>query len=55
MELVEAGKIRPVIYKGVYRGLESVEKALEALRTHRAWGRAVLRISEEEDEERAKL
>lgn len=46
MKLVEAGKIQPVIYKEDYRGLDSVPRALEDAREHRAWGRAVLRIYE---------
>jgi NADPH:quinone reductase-like Zn-dependent oxidoreductase len=48
MKLVEQGKIAPVIYKEDYRGLESVSKALGDARSHKPWGRAVLRIGEEE-------
>lgn len=56
MELVDAGKIRPVIYKEEYKGLESVSRALDDLKTHKAWGRAVLRIDEEgKGGEKAKL
>lgn len=47
MELVDAGKIKPIIYKEEYRGLEAVSRALDDLRTHKAWGRAVLRINED--------
>jgi NADPH:quinone reductase-like Zn-dependent oxidoreductase len=47
MGLVEDGKIEPVIYKERYIGLESVPRALEDAKTHKAWGRAVLRINEE--------
>ncbi|KAF2741982.1 zeta-crystallin [Sporormia fimetaria CBS 119925] len=47
MGLVEAGKIRPVIYSGEYKGLESLPRALEDLKERKAWGRSVLRISEE--------
>lgn len=46
MKLVENGKIRPVIYKEEYKGLESVARAMEDAKTHKAWGRAVLRIGE---------
>lgn len=46
MEMVEAGNITPVIYGEDYRGLQSVVKALEDAKTHKAWGRAVLRIHE---------
>jgi NADPH:quinone reductase-like Zn-dependent oxidoreductase len=47
MGLVEDGKIWPVVYKEEYEGLESVGRALEDARTHKTWGRAVLRINEE--------
>jgi NADPH:quinone reductase-like Zn-dependent oxidoreductase len=50
MKLVEQRKIKPVIYKEDYRGLESVSRALEDARSHKSWGRAVLRIAEEESE-----
>jgi NADPH:quinone reductase-like Zn-dependent oxidoreductase len=56
MEIVEAGKIKPVIYEEEYMGLEAVPRALDDLRTHMAWGRAVLRINEDGDSgEKAKL
>lgn len=47
MRLVEQGKIQPVIYSERYVGLESVPKALEDAKSHKVWGRAVLRIAEE--------
>lgn len=46
MRLVEQGRIEPVIYKENYVGPESVPKALEDAKTHKSWGRAVLRIDE---------
>jgi D-arabinose 1-dehydrogenase-like Zn-dependent alcohol dehydrogenase len=46
MQLVEQGKIQPVIYSKQYRGLEAVPRALEDAKERRAWGRAVLRIDE---------
>lgn len=46
MKLVEAGNIKPVIYKEEYRGLEAVPRALDDARKHKAWGRAILRINE---------
>jgi NADPH:quinone reductase-like Zn-dependent oxidoreductase len=55
MGMVEAGQIEPVIYSEDYRGLEVVVRALEDAKTHKAWGRAVLRINEEaEGEEKSK-
>lgn len=50
MKLVEDGKIQPLIYKENYLGLEAVSKALGDVRERKAWGRAVVRICEEEDE-----
>ncbi|CAI6336841.1 unnamed protein product [Periconia digitata] len=44
MQLVDSGKISPVAYKETYRGLENVARALEDVREHRAWGRAVVDI-----------
>ncbi|KAH3982841.1 hypothetical protein HBH51_035310 [Parastagonospora nodorum] len=51
MKMVDQGKIKPVIYKEDYRGLESVSRALEDAKTHKAWGRAILRINEGAEEE----
>ena len=56
MKLVDSGSIRPIIYKEEYMGLEAIPRALGDLRTHKAWGRAILRINEEaEAEQKAKL
>jgi NADPH:quinone reductase-like Zn-dependent oxidoreductase len=52
MRLVEQGNIEPVIYEEDYRGLESVSKALEDAKSHKSWGRAVMRIAEESDKAR---
>lgn len=59
MSLVDSRKIQPIIYKE-YRGLESVPEALEDAKNHKAWGRAVLKINEDAENElqqqhRAKL
>lgn len=58
MKLVEDGKIRPVIYNEDYWGLEAVSRALEDVRARKAWGRAVIRIFEAEEdkaEQKARL
>lgn len=59
MGLVDSGKIKPVIYKEMYAGLEATPKALEDARDHKAWGRAVLTIDEnlepELEQRKAKL
>ena len=51
MGLVNDGKIKPIIYREEYRGLEAVPKALEDAKHHRTWGRAVLRIDENAEKE----
>ncbi|KAH9863267.1 hypothetical protein IAQ61_009544 [Plenodomus lingam] len=58
MKLVDARRIKPVIYKEVYMGLEAVPRALEDAKEHKAWGRAILRIDESaeaEDANKARL
>lgn len=52
MRLVDAGSIRPVVYKENYNGLEAVGRALEDVKAHKAWGRAVVRVCEHEDKAR---
>lgn len=53
MRLVQDGSIRPIIYKEDYRGLEMVNRALEDVKARRTWGRAVVRVCE--DDSRSKL
>ncbi|EMD65530.1 hypothetical protein COCSADRAFT_159170 [Bipolaris sorokiniana ND90Pr] len=52
VRLVDAGSIKPVVYKENYHGLEAVGRALEDVRAHRAWGRAVVRVCEHDDKAR---
>ncbi|KAH8638183.1 hypothetical protein IG631_05953 [Alternaria alternata] len=47
IKLVDDGKIRPIIYKEEYAGLETVSKALEDVKARKAWGRSVVRICDE--------
>lgn len=51
MKLVKKGKIKPVIYKENYWGLEAVPRALEDAQKRKAWGRAILRINEHAEQE----
>lgn len=51
MSLVDSGQIQPVIYKEEYRGLETMSKALEDAKDHKAWGRAVLRVDDNAENE----
>ncbi|KAF2192253.1 NAD(P)-binding protein [Zopfia rhizophila CBS 207.26] len=56
MKLVDGGRIKPVIYKEQYKGLEQIARALKDLEAHRTWGRAILTINEQaEAEQRPKL
>ncbi|KAH7126698.1 zeta-crystallin [Dendryphion nanum] len=52
MGLVDRGLIRPVIYEKRYEGLEAVGRALGDLEKRAVWGRAVVRIGEDESAER---
>jgi hypothetical protein len=45
MVLVERGGIDPVLYKEEYNGLEMMAHALEDVRTHKTWGRAVVTVN----------
>ncbi|USP82615.1 Quinone oxidoreductase-like protein 2 -like protein [Curvularia clavata] len=49
LRLVEGGSIRPVVYKENYGGLDAVSKALQDVKAHKTWGRAVVRICEQEN------
>lgn len=51
MDLVKSEKIKPVIYKEKYAGLEAMSKALQDAKNHKAWGRAVLTIDENAEKE----
>lgn len=51
-EMCEKGLLRPTIYDKEYTGLESVVPAMRDLASRKVWGKAVIRIDQEE---RAKL
>jgi len=56
MKFVDNGSIKPVIFKDKYDGLSSIPRALEDLKGRRTWGRAVLTINDQaEQEQKAKL
>jgi NADPH:quinone reductase-like Zn-dependent oxidoreductase len=55
MRLVEEGKVKPVVYREVYRGLEGVGRALEDMKMRKTWGRAVLMIGEDVEDAKARL
>lgn len=44
MQLVDNGKIKPVVYEQSYDGLGEVGRALADVREHKTWGRAVVKI-----------
>lgn len=47
MVMVDGGKIKPVVYKETYGGLESVARGLLDMETRNVWGRAVVEIAPE--------
>ncbi|KAB5566962.1 quinone oxidoreductase [Coniochaeta sp. 2T2.1] len=47
--LIEEGKIRPVVYDEVYKGLESVPRALKDLEERKVWGKAVVTVDNDQD------
>ena len=53
--MLEAGKIKPVIYDTQYSGLESVPRALEDLAARKVWGKAVVDVNGSEREGSSKL
>ncbi|KAF2273734.1 NAD(P)-binding protein [Westerdykella ornata] len=55
MSLVDAGKIRPVIFRDrTYRGLGELPVALDDLHSRRVWGRAVLEVPSPPEREEKK-
>jgi hypothetical protein len=52
VRLIDTGSIRPVVYREEYGGLEAVGRALEDVKAHKTWGRAVVRVCEHEDRAR---
>ncbi|OIW25952.1 NAD(P)-binding protein [Coniochaeta ligniaria NRRL 30616] len=53
--LIEEGKIKPVVYDEVYKGLESVPRALKDLEDRKVWGKAVVQVDDEEEVPLARL
>ncbi|KAH8906195.1 NAD(P)-binding protein [Coniochaeta sp. PMI_546] len=53
--LIDEGKIRPVVYDEVYKGLESVPRALKDLEERKVWGKAVVQVDQEEEVPLARL
>ncbi|KAF2102830.1 zeta-crystallin [Rhizodiscina lignyota] len=48
MQMVSEGKIKPVEYAESYNGLRDIPRALEDMHQRKVWGRAVVKISEEQ-------
>ncbi|KAK1767232.1 hypothetical protein QBC33DRAFT_587678 [Phialemonium atrogriseum] len=48
--LIEAGKIKPVLYDEKYMGLESVPRALKDIASGKIWGKAVVHVDTAEEE-----
>lgn len=48
MGLIERGLLKPTVFDKKYKGLESVREVLKDLHERRVWGKAVVRICEQE-------
>lgn len=46
--LIEAEKIRPVVYDCDFKGLESVPNAMQAMAARQVWGKAVIEVTPSE-------
>lgn len=53
--MLGSGKVVPAIYEPVYDGLESVGQGLDDLDKRKVWGRAVVRVRQDDKPERARL
>lgn len=42
--LIDAGKIKPVVFDEKYMGLQSVSRALKDITSRKVWGKAVIRV-----------
>ncbi|KAF1810465.1 zeta-crystallin [Eremomyces bilateralis CBS 781.70] len=47
MDMVDSGKVRPVVFDGSYRGIESIPQALADVEGHKVWGRAVVEVADD--------
>lgn len=50
LQLVREGQLRPVIFEKIYKGLESLPEGLKALGSRGTWGKAVLRIKDDDSQ-----
>lgn len=48
--LINAGKIKPVVFEEKYMGLQSVPRALKDIAARKIWGKAVIRVDAAEEE-----
>ncbi|WWD17442.1 hypothetical protein CI109_101883 [Kwoniella shandongensis] len=63
LDLLSSGKVKPVLYDKMYKGLETVSEGLGDIEQRKVWGKAVVRIrdgagskgSDEDEKVRAKL
>ncbi|KAG8680971.1 hypothetical protein FRC09_017846 [Ceratobasidium sp. 395] len=46
-ELFESGKVKPVVFSEVYRGLDNVSKGLVDLEKRKTWGKAIVQVKNE--------
>jgi len=51
----EKGLLKPTLFDREYRGLESVVSAMKDLSERKVWGKAVVLIEQEEEENKVRL
>lgn len=49
LEMIEEGKLKPVVYERIFQGLEGVPAGLSALANRKTWGKAVVRVQPERE------
>lgn len=54
LELMNTNRVRPVVFDRVYT-LETLVQGLDDLEKRQTWGKAVVRVQDEEEKEKAKL
>ncbi|KAF2671244.1 NAD(P)-binding protein [Microthyrium microscopicum] len=54
-DMVDTGLIRPVVYNTPYQGLASISTAMNDMHNRKAWGRAVVTISQADNQARSRI
>lgn len=54
-DLIRRGLLKPVVYNGDFKGLESVPRAMEAMAAREVWGKAIIQVIPPSNIEKANL